>query len=784
MGSIGLNTGLQALLTAQHALDTVGNNIANAATPGYSRQRVDLASGIGIDRGNVLIGTGVVARDLSRVVDNLLNKRIVGQLSVVGRLEQQLDRANQIQALFGDLQGVGIGQMMDGFFDELSSLSIDPSDPVRRSSVVQTAGMLTSRFNEVSAGLLEAQTSTRGQAQIVVQQINDLAAQIANLNVQIAETEAGQVSANSLRDQRQQLLEQLSELTDVQAKDTGVGGLRVHVGGALLVDSATSLQLQLAETEDGGLDVEVQGSGTQLQKLSGKLGALLGVSNEFVGGLQDDLNGLASELILEVNRAHTTGVPGNGPFNKLVGVAPLQPAYQGSVVEVQKLADSGLPFDVQAGTLTINVHDLDTGEIAKHEVAVDPEMLVQDLIDSISSIPDVTAYVDDAGRFTMTSSSGHAFDFSNVVQPSPDLAGTFGGTSASIGSQGAEPFALAAGQTLDMTVVSGGVSSNFTITLDASDFADITNATAEEVAAVLNAHNSFSSSGAVATAQDGHLFVQTLGSGTGESITLHGGSALTGLGLDGLTGVTTTGSLDDVGVEIGGSYKGSSDETYTLVPVGDGQIGSTPGLAVEVHDSNGQVVATIDVGEGYVPGTPLQIAEGLTASFGIGELSASAGDRISFEATADSDTSDVLVALGLNTFFKGSDASDIAVRDEVLDDPQLFAASATGSSGDNGVLLEMLELQNASLESLGGQDFGDRYGEMIADVGFRVNTAESSLTSSTSVLDSLRNRRDSVSGVNVDEELVNMIRFEQSFQAASRYLAALNELEDSILALI
>ena len=83
MGSIGLNTGLQALLTAQHALDTVGNNIANAATPGYSRQRVELTSGIGIDRGNVLIGTGVVARDLSRVVDDLLNRRIVGQLSVV-----------------------------------------------------------------------------------------------------------------------------------------------------------------------------------------------------------------------------------------------------------------------------------------------------------------------------------------------------------------------------------------------------------------------------------------------------------------------------------------------------------------------------------------------------------------------------------------------------------------------------------------------------------------------------------------------------------------------------
>jgi flagellar hook-associated protein 1 len=782
MGSIGMNTGLQALLTAQYALDTVGNNIANASTPGYSRQKVGLAAGIGLDRGNILIGTGVVARDLTRVVDDLLNRRIVGQLSIVGRFDQQLQRANEIQSIFGDLNGVGIGSMLDNFFDQVSSLSIDPSDPVRRSSLVQSSEILTTRFNEVNAGLVEAQSSTKSQAEIVVRQVNDLAAQIADLNVKINEVEGGQVTANALRDQRQQMLEQLSELVPIQVNDSGPSGVRVHVGGALLVDASTTLPLELQVADDGALSVQAQGANSALKNLSGKLGGLLNISNDFVSGLKSGLDGLASQLILEVNRVHTTGVPGSGPFNKLVGATPLKVAYEGGVLGVQKLSDSGLPFEISNGELTINVHDTASGAVVKHTVAIDPDMQVQELVDAISSIPDVQAYVDDAGHFTMTSSPGHAFEFSNLVVPHPDAAGTFGGAKASIGTGGVEPFALVDGDTLDLSVTNGGIPSTVSVSFAASDFAAIGSATAEELAAVLNGDAAFAASGAVAIAQDGGVFVQTTASGPAESLSVTGGSAVGALGLTGAVGQTVTGALDSVDVVIGGSYNGDSDEVYTLRPTGEGSIGTTPGLVVEVLDSSGQVVGSLEVGEGYVPGTPLQIGGGLTASFGIGDVSAIAGDRVAIEATADSDTSDVLAVLGLNTYFEGSDAGSIKVRDELVDDPNLLASS--GGGGNNGTLLKLLELQDRSLEALGGQDLGERYGQMIAGVGFEVGSADASSRSSRAVLESLQSRRDSISGVNVDEELVSLIRFEQSFQAASRYIAAIGEMEDTILSLI
>jgi flagellar hook-associated protein 1 FlgK len=244
------------------------------------------------------------------------------------------------------------------------------------------------------------------------------------------------------------------------------------------------------------------------------------------------------------------------------------------------------------------------------------------------------------------------------------------------------------------------------------------------------------------------------------------------------------GSLDAVDVQVKGNYTGTSDQTFSFVASGDGVIGTTPGLTIDVVDASGQVVSTLDVGAGYVPGSPIGIGQGLSVAFALGEISSTGGDRVSIEAQADSDTSDVLVALGLNTFFTGSTAADIGVREEIADDPDAFAFSSTGSSGDNGVLLELLALQEQSSDALGGRTLGDRYSDVVASVGFEVVTAEASATSSRAVLESLTERRDSVAGVNIDEELVDMLRFEQSFQAAARYLSALNALEDSILSII
>ena len=209
-------------------------------------------------------------------------------------------------------------------------------------------------------------------------------------------------------------------------------------------------------------------------------------------------------------------------------------------------------------------------------------------------------------------------------------------------------------------------------------------------------------------------------------------------------------------------------------------IGTTPGLTVDVVDERGTFVATLDVGDEYVPGTALEIADGVTVAFGLGELSASHGDVFASELVTDSDTTDVLVAFGLNGFFTGSRASDVAVRSDLADDPTRIATSYDGAPGSNAVLVELLRLESGEAGIAPGQAYND----LVGEVGFRTATAQDAADTNEALLVGLEQRRDAVSGVNVDEELIDMLAFEQSFAAAAQYIGVINQLGDEILSLL
>src|SRR5688572_1425206 len=100
--NVALNIGLRSLLTAQSALDTIGHNIANANTPGYSRQRIDISAELPLQIRGLFIGGGVRAGDVHRSVDALLNRRLLGQASIGGRLETQITGMTEVEALLGE----------------------------------------------------------------------------------------------------------------------------------------------------------------------------------------------------------------------------------------------------------------------------------------------------------------------------------------------------------------------------------------------------------------------------------------------------------------------------------------------------------------------------------------------------------------------------------------------------------------------------------------------------------------------------------------------------------
>lgn len=779
MPSVSLNIGLKALLTAQSALDTVGHNVSNANTPGYSRQSLQISASPSILVRGIAIGNGVDANIVLRTADDLLTRRLVQQTASIQQLETRVNGMSQVESLLGEPGDRGLNALMQSFFSSLSSLAASPEDVVLRTGLVQSTQSLTGRFQELASSLATVRGDSARQVEAQVDRVNTLADQIAGLNREIGGFEGMGVPANDLRDQRDEALKKLGELLNISYTENPGGTVTVLASGAVLVGSGRAYDMTASVKTDGSVTVRVDGNPNPVNVKGGTIGGLVTLSQDFIPSLRERFNTLAKSMIFQLNQAHSTGIPASGSFQSLTGTYSIQDQNENGELTDELLSNAGLPFDVKSGALYLNVVDDTTGEFTSHRIDVDKDATtVGDLLDAINAAPHASAALDSFGRIQIASDDGYRFDFSRRVNPSPDGGGTFGGGAASLGGAIDGPYNLSNGDTLDVA----GPGGSFSIAFASSDFADITRASASEIAAVINADPSVSTSGMRAVATNGKLFLQTLATGSTTSFTVTGGTALTALGFT--AGSGSTGSDHTVDVRIGGVYTGATNAQYTFEPTSDGTVGTTAGLTVGVFDASGLQVATLDVGAGYEPGSELDLPNGLTVSFGFGDLSATQNDRFSLEALADSDTSDVLVALGVNSLLTGTDASDIALRRDIETNSDLLASSSSGAEGDNTVLNELLATQRGAIADLNDKNLGEYYGDIVGGVGFDIDVAQNAQQVEQFLYDSLNERRQQIAGVNVDEELVSMIQYQQSYGAAAQFIQTVNRVQDDLLSIL
>ena len=167
-------------------------------------------------------------------------------------------------------------------------------------------------------------------------------------------------------------------------------------------------------------------------------------------------------------------------------------------------------------------------------------------------------------------------------------------------------------------------------------------------------------------------------------------------------------------VTISGDYTGTVNQTYSCTVANGGQVGNGD-IKIEVRDGSGDVVNTINVGQGYAAGDVIELADGVKATFGTGDLNA--GDSFTVDAFANTDTSGLLVATGMNTLFSGKDASDIAVCTEIANDPSRIAAAAGADGTDNANALKLSALKDKKLDNLDGLTVSDYYHRLVSDVG-------------------------------------------------------------------
>ncbi len=776
MGNLSLDLGLRSLLTAQANLETIGHNVANASTPGYSRQELLVSTVPGINLRGLLLGRGVQADVVRRTVDDLLGGRLLRQTSALGRLDARLAGLSEIETYVGSTGSTGIPARLSAFFAGLSTLSTAPGDRLLRAGAVQSTVALAQELNALAGNVERLREDTVQALEGTVGEVNALAQRIGDLNQRIPPLESGLSTANDLRDQRDQAIRELSELADVRVIEEQHGAVRVLLGGHMLVSPSKVFSLEVdLDPATGKAALQLGKNGPLITISGGRLGGLSELLDQSLPDMAGDLDDFAKILALEANRVHSTGLPPNGPFQLLTAANAIGDEDGNGVLGNELVADAGLPFEVVSGTLYVNVTDLQSGALEKHAVVIDAQRTsVDDFLSALDAIDGLNAQLDPSGRVQVFADPGRAFDFSPRLDPDPDPDGAFGGGKASLAT-GPGPFTLAPGDTLDLT----GPGGPFTITFAAGSFQQIAQASAGELAAAINADPNVQASGINAVEAAGRLVLQTVGSGSSETFTVAGGSALAALGWS--SGTVVSGQDSAVDVRVSGAYTGSKNGMLVFQPLSDGIVGTTAGLQVQVRDQSGGLVATLDVGAGYTPGDEIELPDGVRVRLGYGELSASHGDVFALDVLADADETDVLAALGLNALFTGSDAATIAVRKEIQADPDLLSTALTPEEGDALNALRLLALDSQPLTGFAGRTLSERFGEISGGLGQEIGAAQSSRDAEGLLLASLQARRDELSGVNVDEELVRMIEQEQVYGAAAQFLRVVNDMQTELM---
>ena len=312
-----LNTAMTGLRTAQTLINTTSNNIANANTEGYIVQRVDVKT-----QGSLGYQTGVqvdrIRRDVPLELQNQM--RTDGGRSASSAIYSA--GATRIDGILGDVEN-GLNSVMNNFFDASISLNQNPESIAIRQSFISQAQTLASRVNQMGAQLEREETFLRNQMQVGAQQLNELAAELVQLNKGIAAGSAGGATPPlQLMDQRDQVLTEMSELAGVDVFPAENNQVSVYLsGGSVLVSGQNRLVVdtQPSASDPSRLQLVLKTNDTEVaaipnSRLDGTLGGLNNLLDEVVLPARNELGLIAMGISDAVNQTLSQGLDLNGQY--------------------------------------------------------------------------------------------------------------------------------------------------------------------------------------------------------------------------------------------------------------------------------------------------------------------------------------------------------------------------------------------------------------------------------------------------------------------------------------
>ena len=413
-----LQIGRSALLTYQSALQITGDNVANASTPGYNRRTPILTPLSGIPlAGGIQIGAGVALTNIRRNVDEQVELRFRTAIADKEQTAVEQRTLGRLEAALNELSDTDLSTYLDQFFNSFSQLQLNPADLSLRDIVLINADALTVALHRQATDLSLIHEELNDKLGAFSTQASKLAEDVARLNGEILTAEAGSGSeAAGLRDQRDVVLRDLSELIEIRAIAQDNGAVNVFIGNEPLVELLHARALTTTEqTIDDHRIVTVRfADNLSAPRLDGgSIAGAVEARDTHVARQRDKLDLLTRGLIEEVNRLHASG-QGTARFTDVTGTFRVLDA-----TAALNTTAAGLDLLPDHGSFLITVYDLQ-GQPTEMQINIDLDGVGADttlttLVAAINAHPDnggaITASITSNNQLRLVASPGAEFTF-------------------------------------------------------------------------------------------------------------------------------------------------------------------------------------------------------------------------------------------------------------------------------------------------------------------------------------------------------------------------------------